>query len=112
MSDRYDVIVVGGGQAGLAVGHHLRRQGRRFVLLDAANRPAAAWRDRWDSLRLFTPVRYDSLPGLAFPGDPNHSRPRDEFADYLTRYAEHSQLPVHLSSRVDGVRPTGDGGFA
>src|SRR4051812_21537306 len=111
-SDHFDVVVVGAGQAGLAVGYHLRGQGRRFVILDAADRPAAAWRDRWDSLRLFTPVRYDSLPGLAFPGDPDHYPTRDEVADYLARYAEHFQLPVQLSSRVDRVRPTGDGGFA
>jgi putative flavoprotein involved in K+ transport len=111
MTDSYEVIVVGGGQAGLAIGYHLRQQGRRFVILDAADEPAAAWRDRWDSLRLFTPVRYDSLPGLAFPGDPDHYPTRQEVADYLTGYAEHFQLPVKLSSRVERVRPAEDGGF-
>src|SRR5690349_3026993 len=111
-SERLDVIVVGGGQAGLAIGHHLRRQGRDFVILDAADRPAAAWRDRWDSLRLFTPVRFDSLPGLPFPGDPDHYPSRDEVVAYLTGYAEHFELPVQLSSRVERVRPLEDGGFA
>ena len=68
------VVVIGGGQAGLAIGYHLAVQGRRFSILEAASEPAAAWRSRWDSLRLFTPVRYDSLPGLAFPGDPTAIR--------------------------------------
>src|SRR4051812_36755552 len=110
-SDHFDVIVVGAGQAGLAVGYHLRQQGRRFAILDAADRPAAAWRDRWDSLRLFTPVRRDSLPGLAFPGDPDHYPTRDEVADYLTRYAEQFELPMQLSSRVEHLRPRDGGGF-
>ena len=68
--EHYDVIVIGGGQAGLAIGYHLAQQGRRFTILDAASAPAAAWRARWDSLRLFTPARYDSLPGLAVPRRP------------------------------------------
>ena len=63
----YEVIVIGGGQAGLAIGHHLARQGRRFTILEAAAAAAAAWRERWDSLRLFTPARYDSLRGMPFP---------------------------------------------
>ena len=82
--DDYDVIVIGGGQAGLAIGHHLARQDRRFTILDAEPTPAAAWRSRWDSLRLFTPARHDSLPGPAFPGDPHHYPTRDEVVSYLT----------------------------
>ena len=69
-SDRFEVAVVGAGQAGLAVGYFLARHGRRFVIFEAAGAVGSAWRDRWDSLVLFTPRRYDSLPGLAFPGDP------------------------------------------
>jgi putative flavoprotein involved in K+ transport len=65
-----DTVVIGGGQAGLAIGHILARQGRDFTILEAADTPAVAWRDRWDSLRLFTPARYDSLPGTPFPGHP------------------------------------------
>jgi putative flavoprotein involved in K+ transport len=69
MTERREIVVIGGGQAGLAIGWFLAQQGRGFTILDAAAEPAAAWRGRWDSLRLFTPVRYDSLPGRAFPGD-------------------------------------------
>jgi putative flavoprotein involved in K+ transport len=108
--ERYDVIVVGGGQAGLALGHFLARDGRRFAILEAADAPAAAWRKRWDSLKLFTSARYDSLPGLAFPGDPDAYPGRDEVVDYLTSYAEHFDLPVELASEVLAVRP-GDRGF-
>ena len=68
---RRDVVVVGGGQAGLAIGYFLAKQGRDFTILEAAGEPAASWRERWDSLKLFTPARYDGLPGLAFPGDPD-----------------------------------------
>jgi putative flavoprotein involved in K+ transport len=105
-----EVIVIGGGQAGLAVGHFLARQGRRFAILEAAGEPAAAWRGRWDSLRLFTPVRYDSLPGLPFPGDPDGYPGRDDVVAYLTEYARRFELPVELDSRVASVRAR-DGGF-
>jgi cation diffusion facilitator CzcD-associated flavoprotein CzcO len=72
--ERFDVVVIGAGQAGLAIGHFLERAGRRFLIVDGADSIAAAWRSRWDSLVLFTPRRYDSLPGLAFPGDPDGGR--------------------------------------
>jgi putative flavoprotein involved in K+ transport len=106
---RNDVLVIGGGQAGLAIGYHLARGGRRFTILEAAAEPAAAWRQRWDSLRLFTPARYDGLPGLPFPGDPDAYPGRDEVVDYLTGYARHFELPLELDSRVRTVRATGDG---
>ena len=77
---RYDVAVVGAGQAGLAIGHALAEQKKRFVILEAADSVGSAWRDRWDSLVLFTPRRYDALPGLAFPGDPDGYPTRDEVA--------------------------------
>ena len=104
----YDVIVIGGGQAGLAAGHLLARQDLRFVILEAAEEPAAAWRGRWDSLRLFTPARYDSLPGTPFPGDPDHYPTRDEVVAYLTEYA--AGLPVEYGCRVTGLSAT-DGGY-
>src|SRR3954454_23271089 len=111
MSERREVIVVGGGQAGLAIGYLVARQGRRFTILEAADAPAAAWRGRWDSLRLFTPVRYDSLPGRAFPGDPDGYPGRDEVVDYLTGYAREFALPVELGSAVRAVRRQGAGGY-
>ena len=110
MSEHRDVVVVGGGQAGLAVGYCLAQQNGRFTILEAARQPAAAWRERWDSLRLFTPVRRDSLPGRAFPGDPDSYPTRDEVVAYLEDYARHFELPVELNSRVLAVR-AGDGGF-
>jgi putative flavoprotein involved in K+ transport len=105
-----EVVVVGAGQAGLAVGHFLEQQGRDFTILEAADEPAAAWRARWDSLRLFTPVKYDSLPGRAFPGDPDSHPGRDDVVAYLTGYARDFELPVELGSRVRAVRPA-DGGY-
>ena len=73
---RYDVIVIGGGQAGLSVGYHLKKLGLEFVILDASARIGDAWRQRWDTLRLFTPARYDGLDGMPFPGPPSRSRRR------------------------------------
>jgi putative flavoprotein involved in K+ transport len=103
-SQRHDVVVVGGGQAGLAIGYFLAQEGSDFVILEAAGQPAAAWRERWDSLTLFTSARYDALPGLAFPGDPDRYPNRDEVADYLTDYTRRFELPVELSSPVRSVR--------
>ena len=97
---RHDVIVIGGGQAGLSVGHHLARRGVRFVILDASPRVGDAWRQRWDSLRLFSSARFSALDGLAFPG-PQHRFPtKDQMADYLESYAAHFRLPVRSGVRV------------
>jgi len=106
MTQRREVVVVGGGQAGLAIGYFLKQQGRDFTILEAANEPAAAWRARWDSLKLFTSARYDGLPGLDFPGDSDRYPMRDEVADYLTGYARRFELPVELNSRVRSIRKT------
>src|SRR5215208_809432 len=105
---RHDVVVVGGGQAGLGMGYFLTRQGRDFVILEASGEPAAAWRGRWDSLRLFTPARYSSLPGRAFSGDPDRYPTRDEVSTYLAAYASEFDLPVRLNSRVHALRRAGD----
>jgi putative flavoprotein involved in K+ transport len=74
-TDDVGVAVIGAGQTGLAMGYFLRRQGRRFLILERAGEIAPAWRERWDSLTLFTPRRYSALPGLPFPGDPEATRP-------------------------------------
>ena len=105
----HDVVVVGGGQAGLAIGYHLAKQGLDFTILEAASEPAAAWRQRWDSLKLFTSARYDSLPGMDFPGDPDRYPSRDEVAEYLSDYARRFDLPVELDSPVRAVRRVDDG---
>jgi putative flavoprotein involved in K+ transport len=110
-AQRREVVVIGGGQAGLAAGYFLAKQNRQFTILEAAGEPAAAWRTRWDSLQLFTPARYDSLPGLAFPGDPDGYPTRDDVVAYLTDYARRFELPVELNSRVQAVRSRAGGGF-
>src|SRR3954467_1392459 len=105
----HEAIVVGGGQAGLALGYFLSQQRRDFLILEAAEGPAAAWRERWESLRLFTSARYDSLPGRPFPGDPDAYPGRDDVVAYLTDYARTLELPVELDSRVRAVRRADDG---
>jgi putative flavoprotein involved in K+ transport len=109
---RLDTVVVGGGQAGLALGYHLKQAGRRFVIVEAADRLGDSWRRRWDSLTLFTPRRYDALPGLPFPGDPDGYPGKDEVADYLEGYARHFHLPVLSGSPVISVRRDLSDGFA
>jgi putative flavoprotein involved in K+ transport len=98
--EHLEVAVVGGGQTGLAMGYYLRQQGRRFVILERGDSIAPAWRERWESLTLFTPRRYSALPGLPFPGDPDGYPTRDEVITYLERYAETFELPIELGSEV------------
>jgi putative flavoprotein involved in K+ transport len=106
----YDVIVIGGGQAGLSVGYHLQRRGVRFLIVDASERVGDVWRNRWDSLRLFTPAWLDSLDGLPFPAAPQYFPTKDEMGDYLERYARHFELPVRSGVRVERLTRSG-GGF-
>jgi putative flavoprotein involved in K+ transport len=111
MTRRYDTIVIGGGQAGLALGWHLARRGADFLILDSAPRVGGAWRSRWASLRLFTPARHCSLPGLAFAAEDDHLPGKDEVADYLESYARSFGLPVRSDEPVHTVRPCLAGGF-
>jgi putative flavoprotein involved in K+ transport len=106
-----EVAVIGASQAGLAMGSFLDRQGHRFVILERAGAIAPAWRERWDSLTLFTPRRYSALPWLPFPGDPDGYPTRDEVIAYLERYAESFELPVELSSEVNNLDRGDDGRF-
>ncbi|MEU3445632.1 ArsO family NAD(P)H-dependent flavin-containing monooxygenase [Streptomyces thermolilacinus] len=105
-----DVVVIGGGQAGLAVGYHLRRSGLDFVVLDAASMPGGAWRHTWDSLRLFSPAAYSSLPGRLMPPQPGQTYPdAAHVVAYLTDYERRYDLPVHRPVRVTGVHRDGEG---
>ncbi len=104
-----ETVVIGAGPAGLATGHHLRRRGRPFVILDAAARVGDGWRRQWDTLRLYSPARYDGLPGLPFPA-PAWSFPgKDEVGDYLEEYARHFELPVRTRTRVERLDAVRDG---
>ncbi|MFC8040830.1 flavin-containing monooxygenase [Paenarthrobacter sp. NPDC057355] len=104
-----DTVVIGGGQSGLVMGFHLAQRGLRFVILDENTRTGQSWRERWDSLRLFTPAKYDGLPGKPFPGDRLAFPSKDEMAAYLEGYAETLGLPVVLGTRVDKVQKVGEG---
>jgi putative flavoprotein involved in K+ transport len=98
--EHFDIAVVGGGQAGLAMGYYLREKGLRFAIFERGASIAPAWHERWDSLTLFTPRRYSALPGLPFPGDPDGYPTRDEVIAYLERYAETVALPIEFNSEV------------
>lgn len=99
-----DVLVIGGGQAGLVMGFHLSQRGRRFKIVDAGAEVGQTWRLRWDSLKLFTAAQYDNLPGMKFPA-PHDSYPgKDDVADFLQAYATKFELPVALNTKVTSLR--------
>ena len=101
-------VVIGGSQAGLAVGYYLKQRDLPFVILDENDRIGDAWRKRWDSLRLFTPGRYNGLPGMPCPGRPWAYPTKDEIADYLQAYARAFELPVRTGVTVDRLSKAGD----
>ena len=101
--ERYETVVIGGGQAGLAVGYFLKRQGRSFVILDGNERTGDSWRKRWDSLKLYSPASRDGLPGMRFPGSRTAYPTISEMADYLEAYAARFELPVHSGTAVDAL---------
>jgi putative flavoprotein involved in K+ transport len=98
-----ETVVIGAGQAGLAVGYYLARRGSEFTILDGAPRVGDSWRNRWDSLRLFTPAKYNRLPGMRFPAARWSFPTKDEMADYLESYAARFDLPVQTGVKVDRV---------
>ena len=107
--ERYETVIVGGGQAGLSVGYHLKKQGRSFVILDASERIGDSWRNRWDSLRLYSPAFRDGLPGMPFPAPRTAYPTKDEMGDYLEAYATRFELPVRSGAAGrhadEGERP-------
>ena len=108
-TERVQTLILGGGQAGLAAGYHLARRDLPFLILDANERIGDSWRRRWDSLRLFTPARYNALPGMAFPGPAHVFSTKDEVADYLAAYAAQFELPLRTGIRVDRLSRNGAG---
>ncbi|MCQ6255086.1 NAD(P)/FAD-dependent oxidoreductase [Pseudomonas sp. Q11] len=104
-----DVVVIGAGQAGLATGWHLKRQGLSFLILDEQLQPGGNWRNYYDSLELFSPAAYSSLPGMPFPAAPGHYSTRDEVVRYLEEYAEFFQLPIRQGVRATRVDQVNEG---
>jgi putative flavoprotein involved in K+ transport len=110
-SQHVDTLIIGAGQAGLTTGYHLRRRGLRFLIVDGNQRIGDNWRQHWDTLRLYTPAKYDGLPGLPFPAARWHFPGKDEVGAYLERYALHFDLPVRTNTRVDRLEAQSDGGY-
>ena len=107
--ERVQTIVIGGGQSGLSTGYHLAREGVRFLILESGERIGDVWRKRWDSLRLFTPARFDGLAGMPFPAPADSFPTKDAMGDYLEAYAKRFNLPVRTGVRVTRVCRKGDG---
>jgi putative flavoprotein involved in K+ transport len=107
-TERIDTVVIGGGQAGLAVGYYLSQQKRDFVILEANSHVGDSWRKRWDSLRLFTPTGFNHLPGMPFPKSANRFPSKDEMADYLESYVAHFQLRMLFNTKVIELAREGD----
>ena len=106
--ERYETVIIGGGQAGLATAYELRKRGRSFLILDANDRIGDSWRKRWDSLRLFTPAKYDGLPGMRFPARRWSFPTKDEMGDYLESYAARFDLPARMGVSVDRIWHDGE----
>ena len=106
--ETFHTIVIGGGQAGLSVGYYLASQGRSFAILDANQRVGDVWRQRWNSLRLFTPAAFDGLAGMKFPAPPFSFPTKDQMADYLEAYAHRFALPIRNGIRVDRLTRAGN----
>src|SRR6476619_1432214 len=104
-----EVLVIGAGQAGLSMAWHLAQRNVRYLVVDAAADLGHSWRSRWDSLRLFSPAQYDSLPGMPFPAADDTYPSKDDVADYLTAYADRHELAVQTDTRVTRLTVPGKG---
>lgn len=109
MDEPLDVVVIGGGQAGLACAYFLRRAGLRFTILDGEQSPGGAWLHAWDSLRLFSPAQWSSLPGWPMPASPDGYPQRDAVIDYLARYEARYGFAVERPVEVEAVNRDGAG---
>lgn len=107
-ANSYDIIIVGAGQSGLALSYYLRRLGWSYLILDANDRPGGSWAHTWDSLRLFSPAQFSSLPGILMPGGPDHYPHRDEVISYLQSYEERYQIPVQRPVKVLSITKEGE----
>ena len=110
-AEQFETMIIGGGQAGLSVGYHLKKEGRSFVILDAGERLGDSWRKRWDSLRLYSPAFRDGLPGMPFPASKSAYPTKDEMGDYLEAYAKRFQLPIRGTTVVDALTAE-NGGYS
>jgi len=109
ISQHVETLIIGAGQAGLTTGYHLMRRGRSFLIVDGNQRIGDNWRQQWDTLRLYTPAKYDGLPGLPFPAPAWHFPGKDEVGDYLESYALHFDMPVRSNTRVERLDARGEG---
>nr|WP_128796089.1 NAD(P)/FAD-dependent oxidoreductase [Corallococcus coralloides] len=105
---RTDVVIIGGGQSGLALGYYLSRRGQRYIILDSGSEVGHMWRNRWESLQLITPCPYNNLPGQDFEGPAWSFPTKDQVADYLARYAQKFSIPVRTQHHVSSLRRDGD----
>ncbi len=102
-SEYINTIVIGSGQAGLSIGYHLKKRRTPFLILEGNERVGDSWRNRWDSLRLFTPARFDGIDGMRFPASPGYFPTKDEMADFLEDYATRLELPVRTATKVENL---------
>src|SRR5690349_17780324 len=109
MNKRIETVIIGAGQAGLATGYHLQRRGCDCIILDSNRSVGDNWRQQWDSLLLYSPAKYDGLPGTPFPAKPWSYPGKDQVANFLASYAAQWSLPVRLNTRVRAVDTTTSG---